>query len=123
MQMTTGGAAVSEKEWRRMNLEWERRRRDALEEEQKRRRREQEERKHRMELRQKSKQEEADRRKVEERRRRERENMAGLRDALKSRSNNDKLDMEVSLVKSINQSDKTISSALFQRMTGEIDLN
>ena len=48
-----------------------------------------------MELRQKSKQEEADRRKVEERRRRERENMAGLRDALQSRSNNDKLDMEV----------------------------
>ena len=27
--MTAGGSVVSEKEWRRMNLEWERRRRDA----------------------------------------------------------------------------------------------
>ena len=78
-----------------MNLEWERRRRDAREEEQQRRSRESEERKHRMELRQKSKQEENDRRKVEERRRRERENLAGLREALGSLRNNDKLDVQV----------------------------
>ena len=45
--MTSGGNAVTEKEWRRMNLEWERRRRDAREEDQKRRSREEEERKHR----------------------------------------------------------------------------
>ena len=78
-----------------MNLEWERRRRDAREEEQKRRSREEEERKHRMELRQKSKQEETDRRKVEERRRRERENLAGLREALGSLRKEDKLDVQV----------------------------
>ena len=95
LQMTHDGRAVEEKEWRRMNLEWERRRRDAKEEEQQRRSREEEERKHRMELRQKSKQEEIDRRKVEERRRRERENMAGLREALGSLRNNDKLDVQV----------------------------
>ena len=45
--MTSGGNVVTEKEWRRMNLEWERRRRDAREEDQKRRSREEEERKHR----------------------------------------------------------------------------
>ena len=78
-----------------MNLEWERRRRDAREEEQQRRSRETEERKHRMELRQKSKQEETDRRKVEERRRQERENLAGLREALGSLRKNDKLDVQV----------------------------
>ena len=93
--MTSSGQAVNEKEWRRMNLEWERRRRDAREEEQKRRSRETEERKHRMELRQKSKQEETDRRKVEERRRQERENLAGLREALGSLRKNDKLDVQV----------------------------
>ena len=93
--MTSSGQAVNEKEWRRMNLEWERRRRDAREEEQKRRSREEEERKHRMELRQKSKQEETDRRKVEERRRRERENLAGLREALGSLRKEDKLDVQV----------------------------
>ena len=93
--MTSTGQAVNEKEWRRMNLEWERRRRDAREEEEQRRSRESEERKHRMELRQKSKQEENDRRKVEERRRRERENLAGLREALGSLRNNDKLDVQV----------------------------
>ena len=78
-----------------MNLEWERRRRDAREEEEQRRSRETEERKHRMELRQKSKQEETDRRKVEERRRQERENLAGLREALGSLRKNDKLDVQV----------------------------
>ena len=52
----------------------------------------------RMELRQKSKQEENERRKVEDRRRRERENMAGLREALhlQNNRNNDKLDIQVS---------------------------
>lgn len=50
-KMTPGGNAVTEREWRNMNLEWERRRRDAKEEEQRRRAREQEERRHRMELR------------------------------------------------------------------------
>ena len=95
--MTKSGQAVDEKEWRRMNLEWERRRRDAREEEQKRRSREEEERKHRMELRQKSKQEETDRRKVEERRRRERENLAGLREALGSLRKEDKLDVQVTM--------------------------
>ena len=93
--MTSSGQAVNEKEWRRMNLEWERRRRDAREEEEQRRSRETEERKHRMELRQKSKQEETDRRKVEERRRQERENLAGLREALGSLRKNDKLDVQV----------------------------
>ena len=93
--MTSSGQAVNEKEWRRMNLEWERRRRDAREDEQKRRSREEEERKHRMELRQKSKQEENERRKVEERRRRERENLAGLREALGSLRNEDKIDVQV----------------------------
>ena len=48
-----------------------------------------------MELRQKSKQEETDRRKVEERRRRERENLAGLREALGSLRKEDKLDVQV----------------------------
>ena len=95
VQMTPSGQAVNEKEWRRMNLEWERRRRDAKEEEEKRKCREAEDRKHRMELRQKSKQEETDRRKVEERRRRERENLAGLREALGSLRNNEKLDVQV----------------------------
>jgi hypothetical protein len=47
LQMTAEGRVVAEKEWRRMNLEWERRRRDAKEEEERRRRREEEERRHR----------------------------------------------------------------------------
>ena len=74
------GRVIDEKEWRRMNLEWERRRRDAREEESSRRRREENERRHRMELRQKAKDEETSRRRVEERRRTERVGMAGTRE-------------------------------------------
>ena len=46
------GRVVGEKEWRRQNLDWERRRRDAVEEEARRAGREQEQRRHRAELRQ-----------------------------------------------------------------------
>ena len=71
---------MDEKEWRRMNLEWERRRRDAREEDSSRRRRDEEERRHRMELRQRAKDEEANRRRVEERRRNERVGVMGTKE-------------------------------------------
>ena len=50
--MGVDGRVVGEKEWRRQNLDWERRRRDAVEEEARRAGREQEQRRHRAELRQ-----------------------------------------------------------------------
>ena len=45
--MSSDGKVVDEKEWRRMNLEWERKRREADEEDQRRRNQDKEERNHR----------------------------------------------------------------------------
>ena len=82
LQMGADGSAISEREWRKQNLEWERRRRDAEEEAGRRTHgREVDERRARMVLRQQQKDEDSRRRRWERDRREEEEREVGVKEA------------------------------------------
>ena len=66
--MSNSGAVVSEKEWRRQNLEWERRRREAQQEAERIHQRDVDERRARMELWQRQRDEDYKRQRAEEQR-------------------------------------------------------